>query len=47
VQRTPERVMATLAKMMETAMAVRSVRGDAGETAQALLDAMSRGEVER
>jgi hypothetical protein len=47
VQRTPERVMATLAKMMETAMAVRSVRGDAGETAQALLDAMSRGEVGR
>jgi serine kinase of HPr protein (carbohydrate metabolism regulator) len=43
VQRTPGRVMATLAKMMETASAVRSVRGEAVETAGALLDAMSRG----
>lgn len=38
VQRTPARVMATLAKMMETATAVRSERGDAGETARLLLD---------
>jgi len=36
-------VVATLAKMMETASAVRSVRGEAVETAGALLDAMSRG----
>jgi hypothetical protein len=43
VQRTPGRVMATLAKMMETASAVRSVRDEAVETARALLDAMSRG----
>jgi hypothetical protein len=43
VQRTPGRVMATLATMMETASAVRSVRGEAVETAAALLDAMSRG----
>jgi serine kinase of HPr protein (carbohydrate metabolism regulator) len=37
VQRTPARVMATLAKMMETAVAVRSVRGEASEAAAALL----------
>ncbi len=38
VQRTPVRVMATLAKMMETATALRSGRGEAGETARMLLD---------
>jgi hypothetical protein len=38
VQRTPARVMATLAKMMETATALRSGRGEADETARALLD---------
>jgi len=37
VQRTPARVMATLAKMMETAIAVRSERGEAGEVVRALL----------
>jgi len=37
VQRTPARVMAALAKMMETAKAVRSPRGEARETARALL----------
>jgi hypothetical protein len=41
VQRTPVRVMATLAKMMETASAVRSERGEASETARALLIAMA------
>jgi hypothetical protein len=41
VQRTPARVMATLAKMMETATAVRSDRGEANETARVLLAAMS------
>ena len=41
VQRTPGRVMATLAKMMETATAVRSKRGEAGEVADSLLRAMS------
>jgi hypothetical protein len=40
VQRTPARVMATLAKMMETATALRSSRGEAGEAAGALLLAM-------
>jgi serine kinase of HPr protein (carbohydrate metabolism regulator) len=40
VQRTPARVMATLAKMMETATAVRSERGEAAETARALLQTM-------
>jgi hypothetical protein len=34
VQRTPARVMATLAAMMEPATAWRSVRGDAAETAR-------------
>jgi hypothetical protein len=42
VQRTPARVMATLARMMETATAVRSERGEASETAHALLQAMSQ-----
>ena len=42
VQRTPARVMATLAKMMETATAVRSERGEAGETARVLLQAMDQ-----
>lgn len=37
VQRTPARVMATLAKMMETATSVRSERGEASEAARALL----------
>jgi hypothetical protein len=43
VRRTPARVMATLAKMMETATAVRSERGEARETAGSLLAAMSVG----
>lgn len=43
VQRTPARVMATLAKVMETATAVRSARGDATETAAILLAAMATG----
>jgi hypothetical protein len=43
VQRTSARVMATLAKMMENAMAVRSERGEACETARALLTTMSGG----
>ena len=43
VQRTPARVMATLAKMMETATAVRSERGEASETARRLIAAMSAG----
>jgi hypothetical protein len=42
VQRTPARVMATLARMMETATALRSERGEASETAHALLQAMSQ-----
>ena len=41
VQRAPARVMATLAKMMETAVAVRSVRGEASEAAAALLSEVS------
>jgi hypothetical protein len=40
VQRTPARVMATLAKMMETATAMRSERGEACEAARSLLTAM-------
>jgi hypothetical protein len=44
VQRTPARVMATLAKMMENATAVRSERGEAYEAARALLTAMPVGE---
>lgn len=47
VQRTPARVMATLATMMETATAVRSERGEAREVANLLLDAMIIGEVSR
>ena len=43
VQRTPARVMATLAKMMESATALASERGEAPETARALLLAMSEG----
>lgn len=43
VQRTPARVMATLAKMMESAIAVRSERGEARETAKALLAWMAAG----
>jgi hypothetical protein len=37
VQRSPARVMATLAKMMETASALRSMRGEASVAAAALL----------
>jgi len=37
VQRTPERVMATLGRMLEDATAVRSPRGEAKDAAQALL----------
>jgi hypothetical protein len=40
VQRTPARVMSTLAKVMETATASRSERGEASETARLLLAAM-------
>ena len=40
VQRTPERVMATLARMLEGANAVRSQRGEADDTAKALLAMM-------
>lgn len=39
VQRTPARVMSTLAKMMESATAVRSERGEASKVARALLSA--------
>ena len=39
VQRTPARVMSTLAKMMESATAVRSERGEASKVACALLSA--------
>jgi hypothetical protein len=39
VQRTPARVMTTLAKVMETATAWKSKRGEAGETAKRLLAA--------
>jgi hypothetical protein len=41
VQRTPGRVMATLARMMATASAVHSERGEASEMARALLAEMS------
>jgi hypothetical protein len=41
VQRTPARVMATLATMLGGAKALRSHRGEAGETAQALLAMMA------
>jgi hypothetical protein len=37
VQRTPTRVMAVLARVMQTASAWRSMRGDAKQAAQALL----------
>ncbi len=40
VQRAPARVMVALAKMMETATAVRSERGEASETAEMLLAMM-------
>jgi hypothetical protein len=43
VQRTPARVMATLASMMETASAMRSERGEAREAARSLLAAMTLG----
>jgi hypothetical protein len=41
VRRSPGRVMATLARMMEPATAVRSVRGEARETAAELLRAIN------
>lgn len=41
IQRTPARVMATLAKTMETAIAFRSDRGEAKESARALLVAIT------
>jgi hypothetical protein len=41
VQRTPARVMSTLAKMMESATALRSERGEANQAARFLLDAMN------
>ncbi len=44
VQRTPARVMATLAKMMETATALCSERGEACEAASWLLAAMDESE---
>jgi hypothetical protein len=37
VQRTPARVMSTLTAMMQTATAMRSERGDARVTAEAIL----------
>jgi len=43
VQRTPARVMAMLAKTMETATAFRSDRGEASDAAGALLAAMTGG----
>lgn len=42
-QRTPARVMATLARMMETATAMRSERGEASEAARSLLADMTLG----
>jgi hypothetical protein len=42
MQRAPARVMAALTKMMETAEAVRGVRGEASEMARWMLDAVSR-----
>jgi len=45
VQRTPARVMATLAATMETATAMRTERGEASEAVRWLLDAMSKGGV--
>jgi hypothetical protein len=43
VQRTPARVLATLARMMEMATAVRSERGEGREVARLLLAAMTFG----
>jgi len=43
VRRTPARVMATLAAMMETAVALHSERGEAAEMARALLIAITDG----
>jgi serine kinase of HPr protein (carbohydrate metabolism regulator) len=40
VQRAPQRVMATLAKVMETASAVKSNRGEASETVPIMLASM-------
>lgn len=47
VQRTPARVMATLATIMETAKALSTERGEARDAAQLLLDAMMIGGVSR
>lgn len=41
VQRTPARVMATLARIMESATALRSNRGEAAPTARAVLQTVS------
>jgi hypothetical protein len=41
VQRTPARVMSTLATMMQTATAVQSQRGEAQETAESILSSNS------
>jgi hypothetical protein len=46
VRRSPGRVMAALARMMEAATALRSMRGEADETAAALLAAMSNSACE-
>ena len=43
VQRTPARVMAVLAKMMESATSLRSNRGEAKEVARALILALEEG----
>jgi hypothetical protein len=43
VQRTPQRVMAALARMMETAVAIRSQRGEADAAANELLRMMDAG----
>jgi serine kinase of HPr protein (carbohydrate metabolism regulator) len=45
VQRTPARVMATLAKVMETATALCTERGEASETARLVLAAMTGSSV--
>ena len=41
VQRTPARVMSTLTAMMQTATALRSERGEARETAEAILNGIA------
>jgi serine kinase of HPr protein (carbohydrate metabolism regulator) len=44
VQRTPARVMSTLTRMIETATAVRSERGEANAAAHALLAELTRND---